>query len=320
MKANEQSKTSANPPWDWSMYLHRHLIQHYTTKVPYEKPKRVTLTGLKLWVFLCHVSGSVVFIQHLRQNTRNLHHQSVTIRLSEQHVNQTGQKISESHTVIIAKMIITLIYMNDELHPDTWPGAGVHPQVCRAVRYHSNRRWAGKSWVKWFSTWCSDMLQSISPVMSSCVSEMTSALQALEVGFLQDAVDLQVGHRVCGTTQIGSVAGAEGTAGARGALTATAPGCMFGTADAAAALTVGRLRVPRIPAWLRRERMSSARPLGLGHQVATLLITIAALPFSVFSQHMMTLNQSRRASFVFCPGWTTRPRLLTDSVDGLLQP
>lgn len=29
---------------------------------------------------------------------------------------------------------------------------------------------------------------------SSCVSEVVSALQALEVGLLQDAVDLQVGH------------------------------------------------------------------------------------------------------------------------------
>lgn len=32
-------------------------------------------------------------------------------------------------------------------------------------------------------------------IRSSCVSELTSALQALEVGVLQDAVDLQVGHQ-----------------------------------------------------------------------------------------------------------------------------
>lgn len=31
---------------------------------------------------------------------------------------------------------------------------------------------------------------------SSCVSEVAAALQALEVGVLQDAVDLQVGHQV----------------------------------------------------------------------------------------------------------------------------
>lgn len=34
-KASEQSKTSANPPWDWSMYSHRHQIQHHTPQVPY---------------------------------------------------------------------------------------------------------------------------------------------------------------------------------------------------------------------------------------------------------------------------------------------
>lgn len=60
-------------------------------------------------------------------------------------------------------MIITLIFLNDELPPDTWPGAGLHPQICWAVRYHSNWRWVGKRWVKWFSTWCSDMLQGIRP-------------------------------------------------------------------------------------------------------------------------------------------------------------
>lgn len=129
---------------------------------------------------------------------------------------------------------------------------------------------------------------------SSCVSDWTSALQALEVGVLQDAVDLQVGHQACGATgHFCRVPGADRTAGAHNTLTATAPSRMLRTADAAAALTVGGLRVPRIPARLRRERVRSALPLGLRHQVATLLITAAALTFPVFSQHMMTLNQSR---------------------------
>lgn len=38
-------------------------------------------------------------------------------------------------------------------------------------------------------------------IKSSCVSELASALQALEVGFFQDAVDLQVGHQVCRASQ-----------------------------------------------------------------------------------------------------------------------
>lgn len=148
-------------------------------------------------------------------------------------------------------------------------------------------------------------------IMPSCVSEVTSALQALEVGLLQDAVDLQIRHWVRRANQLWRLAGAKGTAGASSTLTATAPSCMFWTADAAAALTVRWLRVPGIPAWLRRERMTSALPFGLGHQVATLLITTTALSLPVFSQHMMTLNQSRRAFFVFCsdqskgPGWLT---------------
>ena len=36
----------------------------------------------------------------------------------------------------------------------------------------------------------------------SCVSEVASALQALEVGLFQDAVDLQVGHWVCNAGQL----------------------------------------------------------------------------------------------------------------------
>lgn len=36
----------------------------------------------------------------------------------------------------------------------------------------------------------------------SCVYELTSALQALEVGVLQDAVDLQVGHQACSAGQV----------------------------------------------------------------------------------------------------------------------
>lgn len=74
---------------------------------------------------------------------------------------------------------------------------------------------------------------------ASCVSELSSAVQALEVGLLQDTVDVQVrdGVRVAG--RLRGVAGAEGAAGARRTLTAAAPGCMFRAAEAAAALTVG---------------------------------------------------------------------------------
>lgn len=75
--------------------------------------------------------------------------------------------------------------------------------------------------------------------MASCVSELSSALQALEVGLLQDAVDAQVRDRVRGASRLRRVAGAEWAAGPRGTLAAAAPGCMFGTAEAAAALTVG---------------------------------------------------------------------------------
>lgn len=69
---------------------------------------------------------------------------------------------------------------------------------------------------------------------------MTSALQALEVRLLQDAVDLQVGHQVFLAGQFCGVGGAEGTVGARGAAAArTAASRMLWTADAAAALTIG---------------------------------------------------------------------------------
>lgn len=45
------------------------------------------------------------------------------------------------------------------------------------------------------------------------------------------------------------------------------------------------LRVPGIPAWLRRQRMSSALPFGLRYEVAILLlISTAALPFPVRMQ------------------------------------
>lgn len=73
-------------------------------------------------------------------------------------------------------------------------------------------------------------------VMSSCVSQVTSVLKALEVGILQDAVDMQVGHWVRGLKRI---AHTKRTAGALSTLTDAAPSCTFRTADAAAALTVG---------------------------------------------------------------------------------
>lgn len=207
--------------------------------------------------------------------------------------------------LLLLKWLSLLIYLNDEPPPDTWPGVGLHPQICRAARYHSNWRWVGRA--EWSESACGVLACLRDSVLwwlterdirSSCVSELTSALQALEVGLLQDAVDLEVGHQVRRASQFWGVTGAEGTAGAHNTLAATAPSCMFWTADAAAAaaLAVGWLRVPGIPARLRRERMSSALPFGLRHQVATLLITTAALPFPVFSQHMMTLNQSRRVS------------------------
>lgn len=64
-------------------------------------------------------------------------------------------------------------------------------------------------------------------------------MQTLEVGLLQDAVDLQVGHQVCRAGQFRRVGGTGRTAGAHSTPTAAAPICMFWTADAAAALTVG---------------------------------------------------------------------------------
>lgn len=76
-------------------------------------------------------------------------------------------------------------------------------------------------------------------VMSSCVSQVTSVLKALEVGILQDAVDMQVGHWVRGLKRI---AHTKRTAGALSTLTDAAPSCTFRTADAAAALTVGWLK------------------------------------------------------------------------------
>lgn len=124
---------------------------------------------------------------------------------------------------------------------------------------------------------------------ASRVSELSSALQALEVGLLQDAVDVQVRDGIRGAGRLRGVAGAERAAGPRGALAAAAPGRMFRTAEAAAALAVGRLRVPGISAWFRRERMCSVWSLGLLHQVAALLITTTAPPLPASSQHMTTL-------------------------------
>lgn len=110
----------------------------------------------------------------------------------------------------------------------------------RAVKCHSNRRWLRKRWVKWFHVWCSDKLQGF--WRSSCVSDLSSALQALEVCLPQDAVDLQVGYQVRRANQFWGVAWAEGTTGAHNTPTATAHGCIFWTNDAAAALTVGWLK------------------------------------------------------------------------------
>lgn len=88
----------------------------------------------------------------------------------------------------------------------------------------------------------------------SCVSEVASALQALEVGLLQDAVDLQVGHWVRNTGRLWGLANAEGTAGARNTLTGAAPSGMFRTTDTAAALAVGwlkcRSRNERSASWI----------------------------------------------------------------------
>lgn len=92
---------------------------------------------------------------------------------------------------------------------------------------------------------------------------------------------------------------------------------MLWTADAAAALAVGRLRVPGIPAWLRRKGVTSALPFGLRHQVAVLLITTTALPFPVFCQHMMIVKQSRCVSFVF--GWTDWKKPLVNLIDLVLE-
>lgn len=204
-------------------------------------------------------------------------------------------------------MIIILIYLNDEPPPDTWPGAGLHPQICRAARYHSNWRWVGRA--EWSESACDALMCLRDSVLwwlterhlrSSCVSEVASALQALEVGLLQDAIYLQVRHQSCGAGQFWGFARAEGTGGAGSTLTGAAPSRMLWTADTAAALAVGWLRVPGISARLWRQRMTPALPFGLRHQVADLLITSTALPFPVFCQHMMTVNQSRRVSSVFC--------------------
>lgn len=148
-------------------------------------------------------------------------------------------------------MIITLIY--EWWTPLQIPGQkliSIHIlYISCKIQYHSNSRWVGKSWVKWFSLCFSDMLLRPSPLLadrrtlkSSCVSELTSILQTLEVGLLQDAVDLQVGPQVCRAGKFWKVTRAEGTVGAHNTLTATAPSCMFWTADATAALTVGWLR------------------------------------------------------------------------------
>lgn len=156
-------------------------------------------------------------------------------------------------TLITRLLLLTwlslLIYLNDGPPPDTWPGAGLHPQICRAARYHSNWRWVGRA--EWSESACGALARLRDSVLwwltegdirSSCVSELTSALQALEVGLLQDAVDLQVGCQARRAGQFWGVTGAEGAAGAHDALAATAPGCMLWTADAAAALAVGRLK------------------------------------------------------------------------------
>lgn len=94
------------------MHAHTHLIQHHTAQVLHYTTKRVTLTGLNLF-------GATSTIKTKKYKDSLL---LVTTRLWEQHVNQTGQKqdmikemFGADHTVIIAKMIITLIYLNDEL-------------------------------------------------------------------------------------------------------------------------------------------------------------------------------------------------------------
>lgn len=145
-------------------------------------------------------------------------------------------------------MIITLIYLNDEppsryltrswsLSTDmenceipTVPGDGW--EELSEVNQHVMLWHAWRTLVLW---WLTER-----HIRSSCVSEAASALQALEVGLFQDAVDLQVGHHVCRPSQFWRVAGADRAAGAHNTLTGAAPSCMFWTADAA--LAVGWLK------------------------------------------------------------------------------
>lgn len=93
-------------------------------------------------------------------------------------------------TVIIAEMIITLIYLNGALPLNSREASQElemgEEELSEVIPHVILRRAPGDSGSRLGNT------------RSSCVSDLSSALQALEVRFLQDAVDLQVGHQVRG--------------------------------------------------------------------------------------------------------------------------
>lgn len=108
----------------------------------------------------------------------------------------------------------------------------------------------------------------------SCVRGRGAAVQAVEVGFAQDAVDVEVGALAHGA-RFGGVGGATWAAGASGAVAppavrpaleagaaaaasaAAAPCCPLWTAYSTA-ITAGRLRIPDIPAQFREEWVTCA--------------------------------------------------------------
>lgn len=126
--------------------------------------------------------------------------------------------------VVIAKMII-LVHLNDESLQICHQ---MHLDICQTLKEMEELSEVYQHVMFWgaSTTWRRDV---------SAVFEAESALQAVEMGLLQDPVDLQVRSRVSGRSQVWGVTGADGRVGVCNTPAGAARSSMLRRADAALA-------------------------------------------------------------------------------------
>lgn len=96
MNANEPSETSANLPWSWSLHRHRPQTQHHSLQ---------RLNGSHTY------RPKIAFSAFLLQRQE---HKTSEFIVTHNKALKKKENLYNDHTIIIAKMIITLIYLKDE--------------------------------------------------------------------------------------------------------------------------------------------------------------------------------------------------------------